>query len=172
MKTESFESLMRRVMDAYNKHPKGWNVLADPKGNVLILGRKEGYRMKLIPLNPYEHTGVGVRIKVGEELRGLLTDAPSYGFRPLPPTVMQALVREAGRGTVSNALAKRLLSIQPRPSWNVRDEDTMAVLRGPVISHPDLSAISKGQRELDAKLAKAGNELFRRRHPQRAALYA
>lgn len=162
---------MRRAMDAYNRHPEGWNVLVDPKGNVLILGREGGYRMKLVPLNPYEYTGVGVTIEGSEELRGLLTGAPSYGFRPVPSTVMRTLVHEAGRGTLSNALAKRLLSIPPRPSWSVRDADAKAVLRGPVIAHPDLGAISKGQRELDAKLAQEGNALFRRRYPQRAAFY-
>ena len=172
METEPLELLMRKAMDAYNQHPEGWNVLIDPKGNVLILGREGGYRLKLVPLNPYEYTGVGVTIKVDEELWGSVTGAPSYGFRPVPATVMRELANEAGRGTLSHTLVTRLLSIKPQPSWSVRDADAPAVLRGPIIAHPDLDAISKGQRELDAKLASAGNALFRRRYPERATLYA
>lgn len=171
METEPFGSLMRKVLDAYNRHPEGWNVLVDPKGNVLILSREGGYRLRLVPLNPYEYTGVGVTIEVDEELRGSVTGAPSYGFRPVPSTVLRKLVHTAGRGALSRALVAQLLTIKPQPSWRVRETDAKAVLRGPIIAHPDLGAISKGQRALDAKLASAGNALFRRRYPERAAFY-
>jgi len=67
--TEPIESLMPKIMNRYNNRPVGWNVLTDYKGNLLVLGPSDGYMLKMIPLNPQEHTGVGMKIDNPKEIR-------------------------------------------------------------------------------------------------------
>jgi len=38
MSAEPIESLMKRIMDQYNRKTEGWTVLIDMKGNMLVLG--------------------------------------------------------------------------------------------------------------------------------------
>jgi len=169
---EPIESLMRRIIDQYNKKPEGWSVLTDHKGNVLVLGSRMGYRLKLIPLNPQEYTGVGVRIGGVKELRRVVEGVPSYGFRPLSGLETKKLLSTIHqRGAVPNRLIKKLLGIEPVPTWELQKKETKTVLGGPVITHPNLSTISKSQRELEVKLAAEADRLFRKKYPGRAAIY-
>jgi hypothetical protein len=172
MNVEPIESLMRRIMDQYNEKPEGWSVLTDHKGNVLVLGSGTAYRLKLIPLNPQEYTGVGVRIGGVKEMREAVEGVPSYGFRPLSgmdtKNLLSAIHR---RSAVQNRVIKKLLGINPVPTWELHKKETKTVLGGPVIAHPNLSAISKSQRELEVKLAVEADKLFRTKYPGRAAIY-
>jgi hypothetical protein len=80
---ESVEQITKKILSQYNRHPEGWSVLVDSKGDVLVIGPSSGYRLKLVPLNPREYTGVGVRLGKSKELREMVKDIPPYGFRPL-----------------------------------------------------------------------------------------
>lgn len=172
MGAEPVESLMSRILNQYNRKPEGWTVLTDHKGNVLVLGPKVGYRLKLIPLNPEEYTGVGTRIGGLKEMRRVAKGFPSYGFRSLSGTESKELLNTIHRGgTVQNKLIKELLGMKPVPTWELREKRPKVVLSGPVIAHPNLSAISKGQRELEARLAIEADKLFRKKYSQRAAIY-
>ena len=172
MNVEPIESVMRRIMDQYNKKPEGWSVLTDHKGNVLVLGSRMGYRLKLIPLNPQEYTGVGIRIGGLKEMREVVEGVPSYGLRPLSGMETKKLLSTIHqRGAVRNKLIKKLLGITPVPTWELQKKETKTVLGGPVIVHPNLSAISKSQRELEMKLAVEADKLFRKKYPGRAAIY-
>lgn len=172
MNVEPIESVMRRIIDQYNKKTEGWSVLTDHKGNVLVLGPRMGYRLKLIPLNPQEYTGVGVRIGGTKEMRKVVEGVPSYGFRPLSGIETKKLLSNIHqRGTVQNRLLKKLMGINPVPTWELQKKETKIVLGGPVIAHPNLSAISKSQRELEVKLAVEADKLFRKKYPGRAAIY-
>ena len=170
MNVEPIESLISRIMRQYNRKPEGWTVLTDHKGNVLILGPKTGYRLKLIPLNPQEYTGVGMKVDGLEEMRRVADGVPSYGFRPLSTTEAEELLKTVQEGAQSR-LIDRLLRTKPVPTWELRKKRPGAVLGGPVIAHPDLSAISKSQRELEARLAVEADKIFRRKYPYRAAIY-
>ena len=170
MSTEPIESLINRIMSQYNKKPEGWTVLSDNKGNVLVLGPKEGYRLKLISLNPQEYTGVGIRIDGLEEMRSVVEGVPSYGFRPLSSRETKELLDTVHQGAQSN-LINRLLEMKPVPTWELQRKRPNAVLSGPVIAHPNLSTISKRQRELESKLAIETDKLFRKKYPHRAAIY-
>lgn len=172
MNVEPIESLMRRIIDQYNKKPEGWSVLTDDKGNVLVLGPRTAYRLKLIFLNPQEYTGVGVRIGGAKQMRKVVEGVPSYGFRPLSGMETKKLLSTIHQsGTVQNGLIKKLLGIKPVPTWELQKKETKTVLGGPVIAHPNLSAISKSQRELEVKLAVEVDRLFRKKYPGRAAIY-
>lgn len=169
---EPIESLMSKIMDRYNKRPQGWKVLTDHKGNVLILGPKAGYRLRLVPLNPKEYTGVGTKIDKAGKIRNAVEGFPSYGFRPLSNKQTKLLfstVRQ--KGTIHNRLVNKLLGRNPVPTWQLQQNRPKAVLTGPVISQPTLKNISKSQRKLEEKLTAEAYKLFRKRHPGRAATY-
>jgi len=53
----------------------------------------------------------------------------------------------------------------------IEKERPNAVLSGPIIAHPDLSTISKSQRELESKLRIGAGKLFRQKYPHRAEMY-
>jgi hypothetical protein len=168
---EPVESLISRIMNRYNKKPKGWTVLTDHKGNVLVLGPKTGYRLKLIPLNPQEYTGVGIKIDNPKEMRRVAEGVPSYGFRPLSNTETEELLNTAHQRYTLNKLINKLLEIKPVPTGKLKKKRPKAVLSGPIIAHPNLSAISNSQKELEAKLAVEADKLFRKKYPGRAAIY-
>jgi len=158
-------------MSQYDQKPEGWTVLIDPKGNVLVLGPKEGYRLKLIPLNPQEYTGVGLKIDGREEMHRVVEGVPSYGFRPLSSTETKELFNSARQGNVQKKLISKLFGMKPVPTWELKKKKPKAVLSGPVIAHPNLSTISKSQRELESKLAIEADKLFRKKYPHRSAIY-
>lgn len=172
MSVEPVESLMRRVMAQYNRRPEGWSVLTDLRGNVLILGPESGYRLKLIEVNPQEHTGVGVRVGGLEEVRRIVEGTPSYGLRPLSSRETRELLNAIHReDAIPNRLIERLLGMKPVPTSELEERGPKAILSGPIIAHPDLSAISEGQRQLERKLALEADKLFRKKYPERAAIY-
>ena len=62
---EPIDQVTNRILDQYNRHPEGWSVLVDSQRNVLVVGPSSGYRLRLVPLNPQEYTGVGTKITSG-----------------------------------------------------------------------------------------------------------
>jgi hypothetical protein len=171
VRAEPLESLLQRVAAQYNERPQGWRVFADPKGSVIILGPQVGYKLKLIPLNPIEVLGIGVDMDPMEELRGD-AQAPSYGLRPLSGQQAMELFSSVRQGGgIEGGLLRRLLGIEPVASTDLAAGGVAGLMTGPVIAHPNLSAISEGQRELDAKLSQEAARLFRARRPFRAGIY-
>ncbi|MFW6110837.1 MAG: hypothetical protein ACOC6H_02245 [Thermoproteota archaeon] len=169
---EPIEPLMGKIMDRYNKRPEGWKVLTDNKGSVLILGPKTGYRLRLIPLNPQEYTGVGTKIGKTGEIRDAVQGIPSYGFRPLSSNQTKRLFRTIKeKGAARNRVASELLGSRPVPTWQLKQSKPKAVLTGPVINHPQLNTISRRQQELEKKLSTEAYKLFKKRHPGRAEIY-
>ncbi|MEM4245686.1 MAG: hypothetical protein QW390_00140, partial [Candidatus Bathyarchaeia archaeon] len=159
-------------MERYNRNPEGWRVLTDFKGNVLILGPTTGYRLKLIPLNPNEYTGVGARIGDLSEVRKAFDKAPPYGFRPLSGEEFRELLETFHQdGTVQEEILKRLLGVKPVPLPELQGSGAEAVLSGPIITRPDLSLVSDGQKELEMRLSKEADKLFRMRYPHRTSFY-
>ena len=171
MSAEPIESLMNRIMNQYNRKPEGWTVLVDFKGNVLVMGPTEGYRLKTIYLNPYEYTGVGIKIEDPEKVRSLVEGSPSYGFRPLSSTQTKELLKNFHERDFQNKVVREVLETRPVPTWELEKKKPKAFLSGPIIAHPNLATISNNQRELEAKLAAEADKLFRKKYPHRAAIY-
>jgi hypothetical protein len=171
MVTEPIESLMPKIVKHYNNHPGGWNVLIDYKGNILILGPSEGYMLKLIPLNPQKHTGVGIKINDLNEMQRLVVGAPSYGFRPLSIRQRESILDSFRQGEDQHKLISKLLEKNPISIPELEKKKPNVVLRGPLIGHPDLSTISESQRELEAKLKIESLKLFKRKFPFRSSIY-
>jgi hypothetical protein len=161
---------MLKIMNRYNNQPEGWSILTDHKGNLLVLGPNDGYMLRMIPINPQEHIGVGVKIDNSQEIRSLVNGAPSYGFRPLSFAQTNKLLNGFRQGAqpklVSELLKRRPLSIP-----ELQKKKPKVVLGGPFIRHPDLSTISENQRLLEAKLKIESEKIFRKRYPFRASIY-
>jgi len=168
---EPVELLANKIMDRYNKHPVGWTVLRDLKGNVLVSGSNEGYMLKIIMINPQEYTGIGVKIDNPSELRALVEGAPLFGYRPLASGQIEELLTSFRRGKQHNNLISEILEKNPVPTLEIQKKRPTAVLTGPVIAHPDLTTISKSQRELELKLRIGAEKLFRQKYPHRAEMY-
>jgi hypothetical protein len=169
--TKPVELLANKIMDRYNKHPVGWTVLRDFKGNVLVTGPKEGYMLKTIMINPLEYTGIGVNIDSARELRSLVEGAPLFGYRPLAKVQSEELLNSFRHRESNNRLISEILEKKPVPTFEIQKKRPNAVLTGPVIAHPDLSTISKSQRELELKLRIGAEKLFREKYPHRAEMY-
>jgi len=174
MHTESVESLTKKILDQYNRTPEGWRALIDGKGNLLVLGPQVGYRLKLISLNPKEYTGVGVKLDRFEDIQNSVTHFPSYGFRPLSHKVSEALLKSINQtGSFQKKLITKIFNAKPVPTWDLEKKKNKfkTILSGPIINHPNLSTISKRQKELDIKLAVEADKLFRKKFPHRAEIY-
>ena len=171
MSAEPVELLANKIIDRYNKHPVGWNVLRDFKGNVLVMGPKEGYMLKIIMINPQEYTGIGVKIDSPRELRTLMEGSAAFGYRPLTNMQAEELLNSFRHRERQNRLISEILERNPVPTLEIEKKKPNAVLSGPIIAHPDLSMISKSQRELELKLRVGAEKLFRQKYPHRAEMY-
>lgn len=169
VRTQPIESLMQSIMRQYNKHPEGWKVLSDQKGNVLIYGPRNAYRLKLIPLSPEAYTGVGAKLNNVKEMQNLKKGGSPFGLRPLSQATTKELLTSSQQGQ-AEAISK-ILEAKPLPIGNIFKKKPTAILSGPIISHPNLSAISKSQKKLGSKLSLDAIRLFRKKHPRRAAIY-
>ena len=171
MSAEPVEFLAKKIMNRYNRHPVGWTVLRDLKGNVLVKGPNEGYMLKMIMLNPQEYTGIGVKIENPRELRTLVEGAPLFGYRPLAKMQTEELLNGFRGGRHQEGLISEILERKPVPALEIEKRRPIAVLTGPIIAHPDLSTISQSQRELELKLMMGAEKLFREKYPHRAEMY-
>jgi hypothetical protein len=158
-------------MKRYNKRPIGWTVLQDFKGNVLIIGPREGYMLKMLTINPQEYTGVGLQIENPNNIRKLVKGAPLYGYRPLPNTQAKDLLNSFDNTEKQTKIISEILKRKPVPTWEIKRNKTNLLLNGPILAHPDLGAISKSQRKLDLKLRIEAQKLFKKKYPTRAEMY-
>ncbi len=170
---EPVDQIIRRIMGRYNRHPEGWSVLVDSKGDMLVVGPSSGYRLKLVHLSPGEYTGVGVRFGKSQGLRMMVKNLPQYGFRPLSREETRDLFLAINRGDKpADKRIKSLLEMNPVPTWDIDEGWPGAVVTGPLIAHPNLSMISRRQKELETRLAMEADKLFRRKFPLRAKTYS
>jgi hypothetical protein len=168
---EPVELLTNKIMDRYNKDPVDWAVLKDLKGNMLVTGPAEGYMLKIITINPQEYTGIGVQVDSPRELRTLVEGAPSFGYRPLAKIQVEELLNSFRQSERNTKLISEILEKKPVPTLDIQKKRPIAVLTGPVIAHPDISTISKSQRELELRLRIGAEKLFRQKYPHRAEMY-
>ena len=171
MITEPIDTLSNKIIKQYNKQPIGWTILRDFKGTLLIIGPKEGYILKLVTINPQEYTGVGMKIKSQKHIQKLVKGAPHYGFRPLQNKQTKELLNSFQIPEIQNKIISEVLQKQPLSTWEIENKKPSLILNGPIITHPDLSLISKNQRKLDQKLRIDAEKLFKKKYPHRAEIY-
>ena len=174
LEIKTAEETVREIMEGYNRRPKGWQIASDFRGNTLVLGPEEGFRLKLMMISPSENLGVGTRIDDADELRRSIGTDISSGFRGLSMgaarDIFTSLDRASDDAKRQEAL-HRLLQIEPVSTMDLQSMDLGAIVSGPYIAHPDLRMISKRQSELDERLALAVDRSFRAKYPMRSSMY-
>lgn len=174
MEIKTIEEALKEILEGYNRKPKNWQIASDFRGNSLVLGPDAGYRLKTMMINPYENIGVGVMIDDSEELRQSMGENAPCGFRPIDADMTQkvfSLMSNSQPNTEKEEMIRRVLAIDPVPTWSLGGDRIGAVVGGPFIAHPDLRMVSKRQSELDQKLELELNRLFNSKYPMRASAY-
>jgi len=136
---EPLERISESILAKYNKNPNRWSVLADHRGNLLVLGPEVSFRLKLVPLSPDRHIGVGVEISRPKGILRVVEGTASYGFRPLSRDEGARLLEAIRQGDLERGLVRRLLGISPVSTREIQEMKPEMVVGGPVILHPDLS---------------------------------
>lgn len=171
MAIEPIESLLNKIMRRYDGRPTGWNVLTDYKGNVLVLGPKEGYMLKMVSINPEKQIGVGMKFDSSYEMRSLVEGGPSWGFRPLSAIQTEELLNGFRHAEKRKRLISEILERKPVSTLELERKRPKMFLSGPFIRYPDLNFVSKSQKELELKLKIEAEKLFRKKYPYRATIY-
>ncbi|MHA1595391.1 MAG: hypothetical protein ACTSXJ_07890 [Candidatus Baldrarchaeia archaeon] len=164
------EEILKILLERYNKNPRGWSILIDPQGNIIVIGPNTAYRLKVIPLGPGKFTGVGVAIEEIDEIRSLLRGVPSFGIRPLTPKHLKVIEKELiKKGTISWETLRKLTKTEPVPLNKAIGD--WALIGPELHTTRPLSEIIKGQKELEMLLQREADKLFRERFPHRAMAY-
>lgn len=171
MSVEPIEKISKRILIQYDKNPESWAVLADRRSNLLVLGPDGGFRLKILSLGPHKQIGVGAEVDLSTDLREIMKESSSYGFRPLSMEKARGLLTAIQRGNLKRSHVKNLLGASPVSTVDLQKMKPEMVLSGPVMLHPNLSTISNGQKELEEKLTIEADKLFRKKYPLRAGIY-
>lgn len=81
------------------------------------------------------------------------------------------MVSRFGHAGDLNGLISKILEKKPISTLDLKKKRPKVVLSGPFIGYPDLSTISKSQKELELKLEIEAEKLFRKEYPYRATIY-
>jgi hypothetical protein len=125
----------------------------------------------MLPLGPQKQLGVGTEVDVSTDLREIMKETSPYGFRPLSMEKARGLLTAIQQENLGRSYLKNLLGVSPVSTIDLKKIRPEMVLSGPVILHPNLSAISDGQKELEKKLRIEADRLFRKKYPLRAGIY-
>lgn len=161
---------MPRILKQYSERPRGWHIMSTPRGEMLVLSSDSAFQLKLIPLNPYEYTGAGVELPESSETAESIRSSPDFGLRPLDETDIQGLVSSL---TGSSETGISISDILKRTPQSIEDLSSKAslILRGPVLTRPDLGSLSPEVLKRQLSLDRSAERTFRRRFPERAGMY-
>jgi len=174
MQIESLEKITPKILRRYNRNPHGWRFLVDTNKHIRSLGPGVCYRLKIVSWTPRRQVGVGVRVKLPENVEAFVKQLrlPQYGFRILRESTVKALLSAAirTRGVVPQQVMQELL----QPSTVALDDLAKAkyVMEGVRVQlGQPLSSIIAGQEELETRLEQETNKLLRRKFPLSWASY-
>jgi|GEM_PF-2773440 len=167
-----YEQVLRGILREYEGRPKGWHILvakAQGLGHDVYVFRPEGTMavLKIESLSVPNPVGVGIESADSHEVIRDVAERGSYsfGFRPIPMSVLDRIVRNAGAGqSLTGELFADLMKQEPVP---VQSATTPLVLEGPVVRFPSTlpaAYSTQSQRDLDAALRWELEKLVRRRY--------
>lgn len=174
MDISNAEEVIKEILEGYNRRPSQWQIALDFRGNSIFIGPEKGYMVKTMMIGPQESLGVGVRLDDSERLRGALAPTAPSGYRPIGTDLAQRLLGELSsdpQASGKGQLIRRILKIDPVPTWELGREGIGGIVGGPYTACPDLGAISKSQQELNLRLERELQALFMARHPMRASMF-
>ncbi|HYA21640.1 MAG TPA: hypothetical protein VEG31_00455 [Thermoproteota archaeon] len=167
-----YDQVLRAILREYEGRPKGWHILvakAQGLGHDVYVFRPEGTMavLKIESLSVPNPIGVGIESTDSHEAIRDMAERGSYpfGFRPISPSVLDRIVRNASAGqSPTSELLGDLMRQEPIP---VRSATTPLVLEGPVVRFPSTlptSYSTQSQRDLDIALRWELEKLVRRRY--------
>lgn len=161
---------MPRILKQYSERPRGWHIMSTPRGEMLVLSSDSVFQLKLIPLNPYEYTGAGVELPESSDVADEIRASPEFGLRPLDETDLQGIINSLTGSSEPSTNIGDILKRTPRSLEDLSTIDTH-VLRGPVLTRPDLGSLSPEVLRRQLSLDRSAEKTFRRRYPERAGMY-
>ena len=167
---EPIEKIMPRILKQYSERPRGWHIMSTPRGEMLVLSSDSAFQLKLIPLNPFEYTGAGVELPESSDTAESIRASPEFGLRPLDETDLHGIINSLTGSSEPGLSVADILKRTPR---SIEDLSSSAshILRGPVLTRPDLGSLSPEVLKRQLSLDRSAERTFRRRFPERAGMY-
>jgi hypothetical protein len=167
---EPIEKIMPRILKQYSERPRGWHIMSTPRGEMLVLSSDSAFQLKLIPLNPYEFTGAGVELPESSEVAEEIRASPEFGLRPLDETDLHGIINSLTGSSEPGISISDILNRTPR-SIDDLSLSSSHVLRGPVLTRPDLGSLSPEILKRQLSLDRSAERTFRKRFPERAGMF-
>jgi hypothetical protein len=168
---EPAEKIVPRILEQFAERPRGWHIMNTPRGEVLVLSSDSAFQLKLIPLNPQEFTGAGVELPESNDIVDSIRTSPEFGLRPLSETDLQGIAssmrnEEGTRQEIGEILSRTPLSLE-----DLSANQSSHILRGPVLTLPDLGSLSPEMLKMQMTLDRSAQKTFRKKYPMRAGMY-
>lgn len=169
------DDVFKEFLRKYERNPKGWSFLVGRSlsfWDILIIGPEDAWQLKVDTIFKPKPFALGVKLKEEpqlklppETLEGTLNI--SYGFRPLPTTIIKSLVgkiknQQIKPEDVTRELLNHLKNVQPKPGRFLPVGTPVAV--GPHVILPQLNFSSEKQKELNLKLENELRKLLREKY--------
>ncbi|MFW9870106.1 MAG: hypothetical protein ACFFFO_15800 [Candidatus Thorarchaeota archaeon] len=167
---EPIEKIMPRILKQYSERPRGWHIMTTPRGEMLILSSDSAFQLKMIQLSPFEFTGAGVELPESSETAESIRSSPEFGLRPLNETDIQGLINTMTGSSEPSISIGDILKRTPKSIEDLSIE-TSHVLRGPVLTRPDLGSLSPEILRRQLSLDRSADRIFRKKYPMRAGMY-
>jgi hypothetical protein len=142
-----------------------------PRGEVLVLSSDSAFQLKLIPLNPREFTGAGVELPESNDIVDSIRTSPEFGLRPVSETDLQGIAQSIQTNQDARQEIGEILSRTPLSIEDLSSNQSSHILRGPVLTRPDLGSLSPEMLKMQISLDKSAQKTFRKRYPMRAGMY-
>ncbi len=168
---EPAEEILDRIMQQYAVEPHGWHVISTPTGDMLVLGPRSSFQLKLITLGPTEFTGVGVELASSPKSISPIRSAPSFGLRALSTGDLDHLVRAIHGDSESIGEAKSILERRPLSPSEIEQKNIDHILSGPIFTRPDLDSLDSTISSLKQKLTSSAQDRFRKKYPLRSGMF-
>lgn len=167
---EPIEKIMPRILKQYSERSRGWHIMNTPRGEMLVLSSDSAFQLKLIPLNPYEYTGAGVELPESSETAESIRSSPEFGLRPLDETDLLGIINSLTGSSEPGLSIEDILKRTPRSIEDISPKASH-ILRGPVLTRPDLGSLSPELLKRQISLDRSAERAFRKRFPERAGMY-
>jgi len=168
---EPAEDIVPRILERYSERPRGWRIMNTPRGEVLVLSSDSAFQLKLIPLSPREFTGAGVELPESNDIVDSLRTSPEYGLRPISEVDLQGIANAMSGDPDARHQIGEILSRTPLSLEDLSSNQNSHILRGPVLTRPDLGSLSPDMLKMQMALDRSAQQTFRKRYPMRAGMY-
>lgn len=168
---EPAEEIVPRILEQYAARPRGWHIMNTPRGEVLVLSSDSAFQLKLIPLNPQEFTGAGVELPESNDTVDAIRTSPEFGLRPVNESDLQGIADSLSGNQGAREEISEILSRTPLTIEDLSSNQSSHILRGPVLTRPDLGSLSPEMLKMQIALDRSAQKTFQKKYPMRAGMY-